>query len=449
MTLSTSSVDFVRGDATGLRVPAHGEALRSGGADYLTELFRAFGAIAPDNSVKRISRFSPCTGGSTGQKFYLGVEYARSDPELHTELFIKFSRDFQDQIRDERGKHELAGEVQLARLSRTAHFPINVPTAYFADYNASMHTGVLITEQIPFGRGRIEPHRAKCSDEYLVEPIEYYRVLIRSLARVAAAHSSGRFGAIIDKFFHFDPQSSVASCTILISTEELHSRIRRFAAFVEQAPQLFPPSVTHQLFDEISFHAARFVARQAETRAFMTANPDLIALCHWNANIDNAWFWRDDLGELHCGLMDWGHAGQMNLAFSLWGCLSGASLDVWDHHLDELIDLFIAEFAAHGGPAIAHDEMALHLDVYVAMMGLSYFIDSPARILQRLPAAIDASGPHDPVFRTSDTARNQLHISTAFLNLWQRHDFGASLDRALRSVQDKASYVARPIRSTR
>ena len=126
-----------------------------------------------------------------------------------------------------------------------------------------------------------------------------------------------------------------------------------------------------------------------------------------------------------------GHAGQLNLAFSLWGCLSGACLDVWNLHLAELIQLFVAELAAHGGPEIDPETLALHLDLYVAMMGLSYFIDSPARILRRFPAALRASGPFDPIFRTNDTARNQLHIATAFLNLWQRRDFGSSLDRAL------------------
>ena len=30
----------------------------------------------------------------------------------------------------------------------------------------------------------------------------------------------------------------------------------------------------------------------------------MIALCHWNANIDNAWFWREPDGALRCGLID-------------------------------------------------------------------------------------------------------------------------------------------------
>jgi hypothetical protein len=37
---------FARGDATGLAIPAHGEALRASGEAFLTEAFRAFGSLA-------------------------------------------------------------------------------------------------------------------------------------------------------------------------------------------------------------------------------------------------------------------------------------------------------------------------------------------------------------------------------------------------------------------
>ena len=89
-------IDFAPGEATGLAVPAHPEALRAAGAGFLTEAFRAFGSLPPDNAVARITRLEPCGGGSTGQKLFLSVEYERPDPGLHRELFVKFSRDFTD-----------------------------------------------------------------------------------------------------------------------------------------------------------------------------------------------------------------------------------------------------------------------------------------------------------------------------------------------------------------
>jgi hypothetical protein len=133
--------------------------------------------------------------------------------------------------------------------------------------------------------------------------------------------------------------------------------------------------------------------------------------------------------------MDWGHVNQMNVAFALWGSLCGAPLEIWDRHLDQLLALFVAELHEHGGPRLDLEELELHLQLYAAMMGVSYLIQSPSRILARLPEAATASGTLDPVFRKNETARNQLHIMTAMLNYWQTRDFGASLDRLLRRAR--------------
>ena len=110
-------IDSFRGDHTGLTVPAHVDALHTAGASFLTEAFRAFGAIAPDNAVTQIVSLEHCPGGCTGAKLFMTVEYARPDPDLHTELFVKFSRDFADAFRDRR-RQELEAEVRLATLSR-------------------------------------------------------------------------------------------------------------------------------------------------------------------------------------------------------------------------------------------------------------------------------------------------------------------------------------------
>src|SRR5579864_7945608 len=156
-------LDFVRGDTTGLAIPAHGGALRAAGEAFLTEAFRNFGSLAPNERVVRITRFEPFHGGNSGHKLLLSVEYAHAQPTLHTDLFVKFSRDFADSFRDRR-RHELEAEVRLAALSRLPGFPINVPTAYFADCERESGTGILITQRIAYGSGNIEPLRSKCMD---------------------------------------------------------------------------------------------------------------------------------------------------------------------------------------------------------------------------------------------------------------------------------------------
>ena len=90
--------EWVPGDMLGLSIPAHPEALRIAGQSYLTQAFRASGALPADNRVVAVTRFEDWPGGSTGRKLLLLC--VRPAPRLHTELFVKFSRDFADPLRD-------------------------------------------------------------------------------------------------------------------------------------------------------------------------------------------------------------------------------------------------------------------------------------------------------------------------------------------------------------
>jgi hypothetical protein len=431
-------IDAFLGDATGLMVPAHIDALKAGGARFLTQAFRAFGSISPANSVARITRYETCPGGSTGQKLFLSVEYEHPEPGLHADLFLKFSRDFNDKIRDDRGKHEMAGEVRFAALSRLSGFPVKAPTAYFADYDDVSKSGLLITERIRFGTGGVEPHRGKCLDHEIADPLEYYREIVRSLARVSAAQHAPELKAEIAARFPDGPLA--ATNGVIAAPAALEAKVDRFAAFVARAPQLFPANIaTPAFFEGLRRDAVRFDQHQAQVDRFLQADTDYIALCHWNANIDNAWFWREPSGALRCGLMDWGHAGKMNVGYCLWGALSSARGDILEAHLGDLLALFIAELRDAGGPALDLAELQLHMDLNMALAGLSYFLDCPERIQFRLPQIAEASGPLDPMILARETVRNQLHISATVLNLWQRHDIGGKgLERVLRSVSAAA-----------
>ncbi len=429
----TQLLDFVRGDATGLDIPTHVEALRTAGAEFLTLAFCAFGSLGRDNQVARITRFEPCAGGSTGQKLLLSVEYEVADAALETELFVKFSRDFIDPIRDLQ-RHEMQSEVRLGALSRHPAFPITVPTTYFGDFHGQSGTGLLITSRVRYGEGAVEPQQSKCMDLDAGDPLEYYRAVITAIARIVAAHKSGRLSPEVEQTFPFDAEASLSEDRIPYDEAQLRAKFAGFAALAAQAPQLFPASIiAPEFIARVSDEAVRFLAHEAAIKRFLHADPDYIALCHWNANIDNAWFWRDAAGVLQCGLLDWGRVRQLNLAYAIWGCMLRAPQYIWDVHLDELLTLFTDEIHAGGGPRLQIGKLRLHLDLYVAVMGLATASVAPERILFRLPEAIHASGPLDPVFQKSAQARNFLQIYTNFLGLWQSQDFGASLDRMLKA----------------
>jgi hypothetical protein len=424
-----TAADWVPGDTWGLPIPAHSAALRAGGEAFLTQAFRVAGVLAADNSVTRITQLEECPGGSTGRKLLLSVEYERPARDLHTDLFVKFSRDFDDEIRD-RGRIQMELETRFAALSRVPDFPITVPKCFFADFQHDSGTGILITQRVLFGTGAIERHYAKCLDYQMPEPLAHYRAVIKSLARLAGTFKAGRLPAGVVRQFPFDPSKLTVSERAPYTARQLQNRVARFADFAAKFPRLLPQNITAPPFiARLSQDVARFPQHQDAIRAFLRSQPKLIALCHWNANVDNAWFWRDPSGELQCGLLDWGHVSQMNVAMSLWGSLSAAEWSLWDEHLEPLLELFVREFRDCGGPALAVEELTLHLELYVAIMGLAWLLDSPPLIQSQIPDLAELESRFDQRLQTNEFARAQLQMMTTFLSLWERRDFGSLPDR--------------------
>lgn len=423
-------VDFVTGDATGLAIPAHLDAFLTAGPAFLTTAFRAFGVLSEDNAVTRIISCEPCAGGSTGHKFYLEVDYAAQQADLDCQLFLKFSRDFGDARRDWQ-RTEMESEAKFIALSNRPGFPIRVPKGYFADYEAASGTGIVITERIGYGEVGIEPHRTKCFDqETMVDPLPYYRAQISALASLAGAHKAGRLAADIESRFPFAADGTADP--IRYSEEELRAELARCAAFAKDCAHLLPPEVTTPEFlARVERDALLIHAYEAELQAFLCGNPDLIALCHWNAHIDNLFFWQE-ADQLRCGLIDWGRVGQLTFGSILWGGLSAAHHDIWNRHLADLLALFVAEYAAAGGPKISAQELHHHLTVHMAVMGVARVLAFPEIIRFRLPEIATIPNRNDPRLTSIDPARNCLHVYINFLNHWQRADFGAAAASVLK-----------------
>jgi len=421
-------VDTVRGDATGIAIPAHPAALESAGAAWLTQAFRAYGAIAPDNAVIGITHCEPCSAGNSGEKLLLSVAYERDEPGLHTELFVKFSRHFGDPFRDRR-RHELDGEVRLASLSRLPAFPVSVAKPYFADFDSASGTGVLITQQVAFGEDGIQPLLIKNRDHELANPLEYYSATLTALARLAAAHLSGRLSPDVDQAFPFDAEAALGELAIPYDRAQLVEKARAIGDFVTSHPWLLLDDIDPAEFaGRLERDAIHFLEHQTAVKRFLYADPRFIALTHWNTHIDNAWYWRDEAGVLRCGLLDWGMVRQMNFTIGLWGGLSGATPGFLRANLDTLLATFAGELAASGGPEIAAEELRLHFDLSVVMIGIALLMDAPALVGSRLPEIARATSLTDPVLQANQVGSGFLHTFAAFLNLWALSDFGASLE---------------------
>lgn len=414
--------DWVQGDLFGLDLPAHPAALQVGGPEFLTRAFRASGTISQDNSVTRITSFDEWPLGGTGVKVLLSVAYERDEASLPRELFVKFSRNFKDKVRDG-GRYHMPPEVLLANLSRDPNFLVPVPRCLYADIEQDTLTGIIVTERIAYGEGAIERHYPKCMDQVLPEPVEHYRALLTSLAQVAGGQRSGKLGDAADRYFPFDRDQAIARRP-RFDAALLGKRIERLAEFILQYPHLVPAHLADRAFlDGLCADAALVVEQQEDIWRFLFSQCDLIALCHMNANIDNAWFWREADGKLRAGLIDWGSVGQMSVASSIWGCLGAAEIALHDRHLAALLEHFVAEFARAGGPLLDAQELMVHLETHVMMSAL-HMTTAPPAILREVPDPRVALDRYDPIFTQNETARVQLKITISLLNMWHRRDLG-------------------------
>ncbi|OBA80801.1 hypothetical protein A9W99_16230 [Mycobacterium sp. 1164966.3] len=420
---------WVTGDRFGQAIPADPEALRNGGPKFLTDAFRMSGVLSADNAVRSITDFRKFAGGSTGRKVVLSVEYDKPLPGLHTELFVKFSRDFSDPARD-RGKTQMESEVRFAALSQAPGFPIAVPDVLFGDYHRPTGTGVLITERIRFGTNGIEHQYHKCLDYEMPEPVEHYRALLTTVARLAGWHRSGHLPASSTAHFPLDLRAATVGERAPMSMDMLDRRLSQLAELVETHTGLLPANVDSAFLARLRDEAPRLMQHNGFVLDQLAADDDYVALCHWNANVDNAWFWRDNDDVLHCGLMDWGCVSQMNMGMAIWGAMSGAETDLWNRHLDELLHSFVAEVRRCGGPHLDADRLVRHTVLYAASMGVAWLLDVPALIHRRFGGSAPSSHT-DPRIKGDESVRAPLQMLSNVLSLWECHRVGDLLEEAL------------------
>lgn len=423
---------WVTGDHFGLSIPSDPAALRAGGTAFLTRAFRTSGALAADNAVTRISEFQEIPGGSTGRKLLLRVEYQQPDPNLHADLFVKFSRDLDNPVRD-RGKTQMGSEVLFARLSRAPDFPITVATPAFADYHCNTGTGILVTQRIHFGVNGIERQYHKCLDYKMPEPLDHYRALLTALARLIGYHRSGCLPTGVINQFPIDLQAAQVGERVPLGADKLDRRLDRLAEFTQTSPGLLPANVrSPQFIARLRTDASRFLRHEPAVWSYLAGQTDYLALCHWNANVDNAWFWRDADDAMHCGLLDWGCVGQMNVAMALWGAMSGAETDMWNEHLDDLLARFVTEIRERGGPDLGVSELHHQLMLYVGIMAVAWLLDVPALIRSRFGDAAASLDRMDTRIKDDESVRAPLQMFTNALNLWETQHFGDLLDAALK-----------------
>lgn len=411
------------GEVFGLRVPGDVQALLEAGPAWLTKAFHASGALAADNSVRTVVGSQEVDRGGTGKKLLLTVAYERPEPGLPEELFVKFSRNFDDPLSDS-ARHLLGSEVRFALLSRSPDFPVPVPATLFADVDPTSHTGLIVSECIPYGRDGVEPLLRKCMDYEVPDQVEHYAAVLRGLARLSGAHRAGRLAPDFDRYFPYDRVQATTSWGSQVPQAKVLQWADRLFAFMDRYPRLFPDHVrTPEFRERFLADLPDVLAAGKRIQAELHADADLVAFAHWNAHLDNCWFTRRPDGTLECGFLDWANAGQLSVAQSITGALSGAEPHVWDEHLDALLSVFVEEFAASGGPLLDLGTVRRHVLLLTAA-GVGHSLGAPVALAREVPDLETLESYRDPRLAAHENARIQLHMTTRSLSLWQTRDLG-------------------------
>jgi len=375
----------------GIEFPWNEDSLAEMGPQWLTAAFHRAGTLSQDNAVTSIilEKKIKVTGGNNGGKFLFEVRYLKPSPELHTKLFAKVPFPCSGPTKSDRLSSSVYKqpmdlvEINTYRLVE-ARFPMQTPKFYYGDISNETSNFILITERIPYAeihgrKNRLEPFEIegpydKCKDFQLRDSEkEYYVLLMQMTGRLAGVHKSGRFGnedavsANLTKppagpenpmAYGFNPVGS--------SGEAVESYKRKLDVgvkfFGETASVVFPPYATEQSFqDKFTRTLLTWNAYSGEIEYFKVSSADYVALGHNNLNVDNAYFWRDEVGRLDCGVIDWGGFGVSNLGHKIYWLLNCADFEHVAENLDVYLDAFIASYHEYGGPLVDKKIVRLHV----------------------------------------------------------------------------------------
>ena len=237
---------------------------------------------------------------------------------------------------------------------------------------------------------------------------------------------------------HFEPRPKVtARHRAPYTADQIRNRVARYADFAARFPQLLPASIRSDAFiAQMMQEAPRSVENADALRAALKDSArGLFAFCHWNANIDNAWYWRDDNGDLACGLMDWGNVGQLNMVTALSSCLVFAEPEFLIENLDHFFGLFSKEFENAGGGPLDPAALKLQFALQMVAGGLQWPLDTVPLIERHVPELATVTDRFDPRIEDDEFVRTQLHLLRAYLMLWQSSDPRDLIDWAIRRAE--------------
>lgn len=400
----------------GLEFPWTGPMLEEFGPNWLTEAFHRAGSLEKSNRVTQVRVENiKVTAGNNAGKFLFNVRYANERPGLHTKLFAKVPFQMTKETKQDRLSSSVLKqpmdffEINTYRLGETT-LPIPTPKFYYGDISNLTSNFILITERVPFvemdgrKRGRqLKPYEVegpydKCKDYQLRGSAkEYYAKIMEVCGKIAGADKSGRMGS--QEFLaksYATPRARLGDLQAWGVTPhaasggppqanlgKLNTAIQFFS---ETAKVVFPSYAADPEFvQKFTTTMMTFMAYINELEYWKHQDPDYVALAHSNLNVDNAYYWRDEAGNLDCGVLDWGGFGSGCLGHKIWWYLNCSEWQPIQEHLGHYVDTFIQSYRASGGPALDRDRLLLMVKL-TSLGNLFFMVSAVPDCLRQCPA---------------------------------------------------------------
>lgn len=358
------------------------------------------------------------TTGNNGGKFLFEVVYAEHQEGLHTKLFAKVPHVPQGKTKSDRLSSSVNKQPQEFYELNThrlleAVMPVRMAKFYFGDVSNVTSNFILITECIEYSRDKIdfsepkgvrkgplppmmieEPYD-KCADWNLrTDPFDYYLALTKCGARMAGLYKAGKLGDVITLSQNFENWESRAKESWGMNKDRptgldprvVNGRIDGAFDFMTGIGAfLYPEYVQTQAFQtKMRRTLLTMSAYSAELMYWRHTNQDYVALTHQNLNVDNAFFWRDDKGELELGVIDWGNMGSRSLGFKFWWWLYCADYGMLTENIDTFCNALVMTYEEFGGPTIDRDELK-RMFIITGLEQLGMFVAAVPQIYAMCP----------------------------------------------------------------
>lgn len=348
--------------------------------------------------------------GGAGLKILLQVAYKRPQEDLKEWMFIKMPHEFTG--KNERQKNSLNNPMDWNEVTwynifggRFGTLPFRTPRMHFSDMSRRTTNFVNIIEMVEYGRtgktdvlpGECFPAPEKYKDWALPNNgVDYYYAHARTLAQFFGWHKLNRekTSQVEDLFMHKDHQAFYFQCMSVTASHGPYNSPARCHEFtkslkdpliqqhLQNLPGMLKPAGCNGFLD-LGQEFILNVAKQAFPAAYVQKShldsffkearemtdyvsemwwypcciPEYFSLTHPNAQVDNAWYWRDQEGAVQCGLLDWGGVSHSTIPGCLGNGWMGGEPEVMDEHEEKLVQCFIDEYEKVTGTRLDLDDL--------------------------------------------------------------------------------------------